>query len=457
MSRSNNRRAAVKAASAAELPVWLRPFRNAGVLLMGRAMQGILSVAYVALAARALGVEGFGLLVLLHSLVLSVAQFSRFQTWQAVMKFGAEAVERRDSDFFRGLTVFAVRLDVASALVALAVLSFGMGTFAELLGLPEALLPQARVYAFLVVVMVLGSAPLGVLRLFDRHDLSSWQTIIEPLVRVVGAAFLFFNDGTLPDYIVVWFAASVASEIATWLMAIAVLRAHALVPSRAEFFGRGVRLPAGMWRFVIGTNINSTLNLGNAQLGILLAGWLLGPSGAGYYRIAKQFADVLIKPSSKLLVPAIYTDMAELTAKGDGATREHVVRRSVAVAGLAALGVFLVLVFFGKALITLLVGAEYTTVYATMLWLALAGLLAILAFPFEPLLVSAGRVRATVITRLSAIVVFFAAFYVLGSRYGLVGTGMATAINAGITTTLFYCFGHSLLKARDGQACTPPP
>lgn len=417
-------------------------------------MQGALSVGYLALVARSLGVEAFGTLVLLHSLVLSVAQFSRFQTWQAVMKFGAEAVERGDGDFFRGLTVFAVRLDLASALVAFGVLFAGLGTFAGLLGLPDTLLPQARVYTLLVIVMVLGSAPLGILRLFNRHDLLSWQSVIEPLVRFLGAAWLFAIDSPLPGYIVVWFMATVASEAGTWMFALSVMRKRALLPRRAQWFSRGMRLPGGMWRFVIGTNVNSTLNLGNTQLGTLLAGWLLGPSGAGYYRVAKQFADILIKPSSKLLVPAIYTDMAELTAAGDRATREHVVRRGVLVAGLAALGVFAALVVFGKLLITVLVGAEYTPVYATMLWLALAGFLSIIAFPFEPLLVSAGRVRATVITRLTAIVIFFAAFYVLGSRYGLLGAGIATAINAGVTTAMFYGFGHPLLKAR--EPCARP-
>ncbi len=436
------------------VPAWQRPFRNAGVLLVGRGMQGVLSVAYLALVARALGVEAFGTLVLLHSLVLSVAQFARFQTWQAVMKFGAEAVQRGDPDYFRALTVFAVRLDVASALVAFTVLFIGLETFAGLLGMPDTLLPQARVYALLVIVMVLGSAPLGILRLFDRHDLISWQTVIEPLIRLIGATWLFFTDGPLASYIVVWFAATLASETGTWLMAQAVMRERDVLPRRAQFFERGQRLPDGMWRFVIGTNINSTLNLGNTQLGILLAGWLLGPTGAGFYRIAKQFADILIKPSSKLLVPAIYTDMAELTASGDRTTRRQVVRRGVLVAGLAALAVFLVLVVFGKLLITVLVGAEYTPVYATMLWLALAGFLAIIAFPFEPLLVSAGRVRATVITRLTAIVIFFAAFYVLGSRYGLLGAGIATAINAGVTTVMFYAFGHSLLRKK--KTCPAP-
>src|SRR5690606_30955669 len=106
--------------------------------------------------------------------------------------------------------------------------------------------------------------------------------------------------------------------------------------------------------------------------------------------------------SSKLLVPAIYTDMVRLTASGDRTTRRDVVRRGVLVAGLAALGVFLALVVGGKFFITVFVGADYVRVYGTMLWLAVAGFLAVIAFPFEPLLVSAGRVRATVITRLSA-------------------------------------------------------
>jgi len=430
-------------------PPWQRPFRNAGKLLLGRGVQGIFSLGYLAIAARTLGVESFGVLVLLHSLVLAVAQFTRFQTWQAVLKFGAEAVAGHDRAYFIRLTVFAVRLDVASAAVAFAVLHFGIDGFAKLLGLEDDVIPLARVYGSLVIVMVLGSAPLGVLRLFDRHDLFAWQTTIEPAIRFFGVVALAFADAPLGGYIAVWYLATLIGELATWVMAISVLRTQDLMPDATQFCARRLYLPRGMWRFVIGTNINSTLNLGNTQLGILLSGWLLGPAGAGYFRVAKQFADILIKPSSKLLVPAIYTDMAQLSASGDRATRRQVVRRGVLVAGLAACGIFLLLVVCGKVLITLLVGADYVRVYGTMLWLAGAGFLAIIAFPFEPLLVSGGKVRATVITRLAAIVVYFAAFYIFGLRYGLIGAGIATAINAGVTTALFYFFGRPLLRVRE--------
>ena len=432
----------------------MRPFRNAGVLFIGRGVQGVLSVVYLALAARGLGVEAFGTLILIHSLVLSTAQLCRFQTWQAIMKYGADAQQREDQCFFRRLIVFSLRLDFFSATVACGILIAGMPSFLSLFELPVDMLGVLRSYAILVLFMVAGSGPLGVLRLFDRHDLIAWQTVIEPSIRLLGVVLLFAFDASLLAYLVVWFAATVASEIATWVMALGVLKVRRLIPRREDLCITRFDLPPGIWRFVLGTNLNSTLNLGNTQLGILLCGWLLGASGAGYYRIAKQFADVLVKSSSKLLVPAIYTDMAELTARDDHRTRRQVVRRSVLVAGAAAVAVFAVLTVSGRFLISLTVGEAYLPAYVPMLWLALAGVIAILSFPFEPLLVSAGRIRATVITRLAAIVIYFAAFYTLGTRFELLGAALAATVNAAVTTLLFYYYGSSLLRKQHAGSGT---
>ena len=45
---------------------------NAGILLGGKALNGVLSLGATALAARALGVDAFGVLVLVHAYVQTI-------------------------------------------------------------------------------------------------------------------------------------------------------------------------------------------------------------------------------------------------------------------------------------------------------------------------------------------------------------------------------------------------
>lgn len=409
-----------------------------------------MSIAYVALAARTLGAEAFGALVLLNSLVLSLAQLARFQTWQAIMRFGAEHLERGETARFRGLLVFALRLDVAAAVLAFAVFLAGFDHLASFFNLPVAIRADGRYYGAVMFFIIISSTPLGVMRLFDRHDLVSWHTVVEPFVRVVGAAWCFATEAGLTAFVAVWFVSTAIGRVVAGAFAFGLLRDRALLPRLADHVGRDLGLPRGSWRFVFGTHLTSSLNLGNTQLGTLLAGWLLGPVGAAHFRIARQFANVLVKPSSKLLVPAIFTDMTELTARGDDATRRHVVIRSMLAAGAVAGAVFLLLAAGGEWLLALVFGDPYRPVYPAMLWLAAAGLLTVMLFPIEPLLISAGRIRAVVIARGVALAVYLVAFHRLVLGYGLVGAGMATALAAAVTAALLWLFGARLLRTTAG-------
>jgi O-antigen/teichoic acid export membrane protein len=94
---------------------WKRPFKNAGILLLGRGTQAILSLVYLALAARSLGTIQFGILALIHGTAITAAQFLRFQSWQAIMRFGAEANEKKDLGRFQDIVSFSVWLDIISA------------------------------------------------------------------------------------------------------------------------------------------------------------------------------------------------------------------------------------------------------------------------------------------------------------------------------------------------------
>ena len=153
----------------------------------------------------------------------------------------------------------------------------------------------------------------------------------------------------------------------------------------------------GLWRFVFGTNASATLDMANTEAGTLLVSHFLGTAAAGLYAVAQQMADVLIKPNTKLLIPAIYPEMARLTARGDNAERKKMVSGIAWLAGGLSILLLTILVVFGQTLIAAIFGKAFVGAYPVMIWMAFAGVFAALAFPLEPLLIAAGKIRATVI------------------------------------------------------------
>ena len=65
-------------------------FANMGWLLGGRGFNAVLSLVYLAIAARTLGTEGFGHFALIIALGQAITGFSSFQTWQFIVRWGAD-------------------------------------------------------------------------------------------------------------------------------------------------------------------------------------------------------------------------------------------------------------------------------------------------------------------------------------------------------------------------------
>ncbi|MCB2084010.1 MAG: oligosaccharide flippase family protein, partial [Sphingomonadaceae bacterium] len=82
-----------------------RLLRNIGWLLSGRAVNAVLSLVYLALATRSLGIEQFGYFALIVALGQTVTGLANFQTWQFVVRWGA------NGDGAGEATGFAIALD----------------------------------------------------------------------------------------------------------------------------------------------------------------------------------------------------------------------------------------------------------------------------------------------------------------------------------------------------------
>ena len=404
---------------------WLKPFRNAGKLLLGRAAQGVFSLVYTALAARSLGVNDFGTLILVHSFAIAVSQLARFQSWQSLLRYGARDLRDGDIPRFQRSLKFSLLLDGISVVIALAIMLPGAAPAARLFGLPPQSIELARIYGLGVVFINLGSAPGGVLRLLDRFDLLSLQSALEPAVRLMGAIIAFALHATLPVWLVIWFLAMVAGKISLNYTAWRELRRRGLLFGFTWSLRGALNPEPGAWRFAAGTNFSTTLGLATTQVPTLMVGWLAGPAGAGLFKVAQQIASVIVKSNAKLLVPAIYADLAHLTAAGDEEARRRLVVRNGLLAGAAGILLFLIIAIAGKPLIVLLFKKKFLPAYPVLLWLTLAGIVDAALFPLEPLLIASGRIGVTSTVRLVTSLVYAGFLYAFLRQCGLVGAGYA--------------------------------
>jgi O-antigen/teichoic acid export membrane protein len=411
--------------------IFRRILRNAGKLLGGRAANAALSLVYTALAARALGVQGLGAVVVINAFAQFIGDLVKFQSWQTVLQFGAEPLaEGRFADLHRVLR-FTVLLDVASSIVGVAAGVAAAFLLGQRFGLAPGQAPMAAGYAVTVGFMA-SAAPIGVLRLLDRFDVLAAQAAANAVVRTIGCALGYLSHAGLGFFLWAWGAGTLAGFLLICLAAWRELRRRDLLTG---FRWRGparIREP-GVWRFAWATNLNATLGTSFSHLITLIIGALIGPADAALWRIGRQVADSIAKPV-RLLMPALYPELVRLRAGGRERTMWRLTRKIAVAAGAVGLVLLAVSLFAGAPLLRLIMGAGFVSAAGVMTWQVAAAVVDLAAVPLEPMVISLGQASATVKIRVVVAVAYAAALPFLvewGGLYaaggGLVATSIAIA------------------------------
>ena len=100
-----------------------RLIRNIGWLLTGRGVNAVLSIVYLALATRTLGLDHFGYFAIILALGQTVTGLANFQTWQFVVRWGVGEDGPGDA------TGFAIALDMLSDWLPYRVYDEGPGLY----------------------------------------------------------------------------------------------------------------------------------------------------------------------------------------------------------------------------------------------------------------------------------------------------------------------------------------
>jgi O-antigen/teichoic acid export membrane protein len=403
-------------------PLFKTVMKNAALLIGGRSLNAPLSLAYLALSARALGVHDFGVVVLVNAFALTVGNLAKFESWQAVLHYGSKPLAEGDHNDFHRILRFSLVLDLISAVAGLAIGLAGAAFFGRLMGWPpDATLP-GMAYATCTVFMV-AATPTGVLRMFGRFDLLALQSAASSAVRVVGSAIAWRLDGGIVGVLVAWYLGQVAAFLVLAVLALVELRKRG--HRRIRPTGPLTRGFPGLWRFVWATNISSSLEQVFTQAGSLAVGGLLGPADAGFFRIARQVATAIAKPA-QLVVYALYPELAKLKAAGQIADLRQLALRVGLAGGAVATLLVAVALLAGRPLLALVLGPDFADGARVLAWLVAAAGIGIWGLPLEPMLISTGRAGSAVRVRIVVSVLFLAALFPLTREFGLDGAGAAS-------------------------------
>ncbi|MEO0410887.1 MAG: hypothetical protein AAF221_03475 [Pseudomonadota bacterium] len=410
-----------------------RIFKNFGKLASGKVVAAVLSLAYLAIVARALGPAGMGYLVLAHAYVLIIAQIARFQSWQAIIRFGDPLLARGKLAAFKGLVRFTAKLDLLSCVLAVAIALALLNPVAQLMDWPDEALPAIQVYCW-AAPFLFAATPTGLLQLGDRFSTLSWQLLVLPGVRFIGAVWLWLVGGDLLDFLAVWIVSAFLHGISLWVLGWRALKAQELLPAwRPE---PGEKKDPAWWPFVIKTNLASTVELSHSHLPLLIVGAVLGGAASGFFQLAINLTNLIAHPAN-LLNEATFPELSKInTAQGRRAMRA-VAMRSLLTGMAAALPIVLLYIAFRDDMAVIVGGAAFAPAGIAIAWMAVAQLARIASVVLESAVLALDGAGFVLISQCVAAASIVAGLVYLLPRFGTAGAPLAL-LGAMLVTVALY-------------------
>lgn len=248
-----------------------RAIRNAGWLLAGKGVGGIFSLVYLALAARSLGAEPFGVFALILSYGQAVSNLAQFQSWQTLVRYGAVHVAAGQHDKLGRVICFTALLDLGAASTGAVLGVAGVYLIGAQFGWSDSEQTLAMLFSISLLFGLRGT-PTGILRLFDRFDLAAYAETVLPAMRLAGALVAWMTGASILGYLVAWSLAELVTTADEVLAVRSVAervkarltRADIIVPSTMPPIGVMIEIPGAALAadslagvsdfFAIGTN-----------------------------------------------------------------------------------------------------------------------------------------------------------------------------------------------------------
>lgn len=406
---------------------------NFGKVLRGRGIAAVLSVASIALAAHALPVEQFGLIILLHTYVKVVKGFLNFRTFEAIVRFGVPLQDSGDEVQLKSLLRSTMTIDFASSLLAAVIGVAAVPLAARFLHWDGQLTQWAWFYSLILLTTSVNTSS-GILRLYDRFDALGVQYTVQPLVRLLLVSLAWMLDGSMFMFLLAWGFAYCAGNIYMFMRGLMELRIHLTTPFLQGFSWReALDRDGDFWRFIGVIYWQTNVELVPKQVSTLLAGNLLGAAAAGMFRLAREISTVLTRPAA-LLRDVLFPDLTRAWQSGQGGFKKLLVRTSL-IAGSAGLLIAIFVWYTGEFLLAL-IGEDYVPAAPLLVLLLLAASFDLASAPLRAAAYAMGKASTLLRIHILGIGIYIVLFYLVTRQVGLIGPGLASLVTSILTFSL---------------------
>ena len=429
---------------------------NVGHLLSGNGVTAALALIGVAITARSLGPDGYGLLALMVSYVRLFDRLMRFESWQPLIRYAVDAhdSEEQRRKRLRDLFAFGFRLDGAACAAAAGAAALIAFIASPLIGIPDAYVGLVLVHCTSLLFNISGT-PTAILRLAGRFRTIAYVQVTGSIARIVLCALAAWANGGLLYFVLAWTAGQILSSLLFLIIALVELRRQGIVDlHRAPLRGITTAFP-GIMGFAWSSSLSMSIRSSSMELDVILVGALADPRSAGLYFVAKQVAKMVQQVCGQVQA-VLYPDVARLWAERSFALFRRAVVQTQCALDLFMLGAMAILVLMGHDLVQFVMGPHFGAAFPLLLVQMIALLFTMHAAPLRSALLAMNRQRSVLRIVLFATCIFHGLALTLIPLMGAMGANVAHVALALVSAVMMeYSHHHGFRQQNPENALRP--
>lgn len=418
--------------------------KNAFIMFSGQTIASVIGFLNTFLVLKAIGLEGNGIIAIAANYAGMFNGLFNFQSYNAMIKFGADALEKNDMPQFKKYLKQAVLQDVLTAILAFVVGYICIDYVSDFFNWDSQMVSYIKLYLLIIPFNISGSIN-ALIRLNNDFVVGAKIGIQMTLVKTVLLLIGIVSKCNFTYYIILEIIMSIISSSLYIKSAIKYLKLN----NCTDFLKVKIGFDKEFTMFNIYNNIVSTLDMPTGQITTLIINKLLGVSEVGVYNVIAKFGTLVTQVTGPL-TQSLFPELSKIVAKDDEKGAFIIVKKiflytmgggvSVALFTIISyklwLGLFIPSTFENGALMSIYV--MYITITS-----AVAGI--------HLLFVCLNLVRYNVPIVIACNTVYLGLLYILAIKFRLFGIIIALILQAIMVATIKYIIMKRTIKHDENE------
>lgn len=419
-----------------------RMTKNVMILFLGDFGSSLLGILSMLITIKLLGLEKYGWLVLIQTYALIVDNMINFQSWTAMIKYGAEAVSCKDEIHFKNCVLQGFLLDVVTAIIGALIGYMLAGLVGNFLDWDAKIISAARLYSIVILSHVSGTS-IGVLRLLGKFKLFAIQQFSIAVFKFILISIAFVFKADFNGVLIISLIIDILSNFSLLIISLYVLKNRGLFRTKGNHF----KIDYGFMKFSILNNLTTTIDIPVKQLDVFIISSVLTIELVSVYKIFKNITNVFSKVTNKIF-QVIYPELSYFTAEGDNESAIGITLKVTKLMLYIGMPIALIMSMTSKYWLSVLFDDLVSTYWLTFSVFLLFKIISTSFITIHPLFLSLGYVKQNLFIIACSNLIYLVLAWTMGSFFGLIGLVLTFGIQFLIVICLKIYIINSSIKLR---------